>query len=113
MQHILWPEFDSKNVNIIETHKALMLEWLQTIYDSIEQGDIALSECAFAFISERLLFEENRMQWDTVLRELLTDDNCYPLAYSKQYGKRLFKFDNQWKQTPVHAVYNHSSIFPS
>lgn len=107
MYHVIWPQFTLDELIMADAHKTLILDWLNEIYENVENGDIALSECIFAYISEQLVHHKNKMQWDAVLKELLTDEDGIPLAYSKQYGKRLFGFNEQWKQTPVHAVYNH------
>jgi len=37
------------------------------------------------------------------MEEYLEKDDL-PLAYSEEYGKKLFNF-NQWRQSPVHAIY--------
>ena len=81
-------------------------DWLTNIEEAIEHGSISSSECVQGLLSELLLYGEARYDWLSVERELLRDDAEYPMAYSKQYGRKLYKFDKQWRQMPVYAIYN-------
>ena len=107
MTPVLWPSFQPENLRPNHQYQNFLNDWLEKTCEKIEHGDIALSECVFAYLTERILFHTNKISWDSVLKELLTDESGYPLAYSKQYGKRLYEFDGQWKQTTVHAIYYH------
>lgn len=110
MDHILFPEFDPSAQHVVSAYRRYLEEWLGEMYEEIQNGDIALSQCVFAFLAEQLLYHENKLPWDTLLADYLTDENGNPLAYSEQYGSRLFGYTGQWKQTPIHAIYNHHWI---
>ena len=107
MYHILWPTFNDNELIIPPAYRSFLADWLVEIYECIDRGDIAISQCITAFIAEILILGRNDMMWDAVLNELLTDDDGNPLAYSEQYGKRLYKYGNQWRQTPIYAIYDH------
>jgi hypothetical protein len=39
------------------------------------------------------------------MKDLLTDIDGRPLAYSKNYGKRLYRFEEQYLQSTIHAIH--------
>ena len=57
-------------------------------------------------LAEILLYGKDKTDWLGILNAYLLDNTGNPLAYSEEYGKKLYKF-SQWKQIPVHAVHTH------
>lgn len=104
--YIFLPDKIEDNWYLAPELKAWLENWLITIEEQIEHGSISSSECIQGLLSELLLYGKDRYDWLSVERELLCDDTGNPMAYSGQYGKKLYKFDEQWKQMPVHAIYN-------
>lgn len=105
MNYIFLPEFEESNLIICDEYKDWINAWLYELNENIEKEMISSSECVQGLLCERLLNVRNT-DWLSVEQNLLRDENGKPLAYSEKYGKKLYKFDSQWKQTPVHAIYN-------
>lgn len=81
-----------------------MEAWLDDVLLNSENGIISSSECMVGVVSEEILFGRPKTDWMGIMREYLEMDGK-PLAYSKGFGERLYKFQ-QWMQDPVHAVYS-------
>lgn len=105
MDYIFLPEFQEQNLVICDEYKDWINCWLYELNENIEKEIISSSECVQGLICERLTGVES-IDWLNVEKSLLRDENGRPLAYSEKYGRQLYKFDSQWKQTPVHAIYN-------
>lgn len=104
--YIFLPDKIEDNCYLAPELKDWLKDWLITIEEQIEHGSISSSECIQGLLSELLLYGEDRYDWLSVERELLRDDAGNPMAYSKQYGEKLYRFDRQWRQMPVYAIYN-------
>lgn len=104
--HLLLPINNLENMKIIPIYKDWLERWYYKLEEDISSGDVAISDCYQGIISEALLYGKIKTDWIGILEEYLTSDQM-PLAYSEAYGKRLYKFDNQWKQSPIHAIYAH------
>lgn len=104
-RHLLIAPINLESVELPNEYRDWLKQWLQAREQEIEDGNIASSLCLQAFIIERLLNGTPQRDWQGVFDLYLTDEEGKPLAYSEKYGLRLFRFTDQWKQTPVHAVY--------
>ncbi|MNW41181.1 hypothetical protein D3C74_183110 [compost metagenome] len=107
LNHLLLPDINIQSIKLLPEHEEWLKTWLFEVEQDIENGDTASSICLQGIISELVLYKEIRTDWLGILKEYLTDENGNPIAYSRKFGERLFKFDGQWLQTPVHAVYTH------
>lgn len=88
---------------MLPEHEAWLTSWLEELETNIEAGDIAASLCLQGAISEIALHGSLNTDWLGVMDEFLMRDGK-PIAYSEQYGKRLYQFA-QWIQTEVHAIH--------
>jgi hypothetical protein len=88
---------------LLPEHRAWLESWQQTIEPEIEQGDLAASTCLQGVLSELLLNGRVVTDWIGIMDAYLTHDGK-PLAYSEQYGKRLYQFAS-WVQNEVHAIH--------
>lgn len=105
MNYIFLPEFEEPDLIVRDEYKEWIDEWLYDLNENIEKGIISSSECVQGLLCERITNAKN-IDWLDVEQSLLRDENGNPLAYSEKYGKKLYQFDSQWKQMPVHAIYN-------
>ena len=103
-EHILLPHVKLKEIQLVQAHQEWLLRWLSTAETVIEDGDVSASLCLQGILSELAIYGTPKTDWLGVVSTYLTDDNGTPLAYSEQYGKRLYRF-NFWLQSPVHAVH--------
>ena len=72
MEHIFWPALKMERMPLLlESYREEVTRRLQILYDNIEHGEVALSECAAGILAEKLLRYEHPLQWDSVLKELL------------------------------------------
>ena len=97
------PTLDIDQVTLIPEHHDWLETWLKSVEPDIERGDVAASLCLQSAISERLLYGRIITDWIGIMEEYLTRDDK-PLAYSEQYGKRLYQFAF-WMQSEVHAIH--------
>ncbi|WCH47014.1 hypothetical protein [Lysinibacillus sp. OF-1] len=110
INHVLLPnlELDEK-FQLPKEYKVFLNKYLENLYFEIASDSIAMSEAVNGIIAELLLYKELRVDWYEIVNELL-EYNETPIAYSENYGKKLFGFDSQWLQTDVHCIYNHRFI---
>jgi hypothetical protein len=90
-------------ITLLPEHETWLAAWLQELETNIEAGDIAASLCLQGAISEIALHGSVQTDWLGIMNEHLIRDGK-PIAYSEQYGKRLYQFP-QWIQTEVHAIH--------
>jgi hypothetical protein len=88
---------------VLDEHAAWLTGWLKEIEPNVEGGSVAASLCLQGAIGEMTLYGETQTDWVGVMDEFLVRENR-PLAYSEEFGKRLYKFAF-WEQTEVHAVH--------
>jgi len=104
-EHVFLPDLDLCTIELCQAHREWLEHWLKEIERDIEDGDVASSLCLQSVMVEMILYNELRYDWRAIFEHYLTDEAGNPLAYSERYSKRLYEFDNQWRQTPVHAVH--------
>jgi hypothetical protein len=102
-EHIFLPTLELTEVTLLPEHEAWLHAWLQEIEPEIETGDVAASNCLQGAISELVLRRRIVTDWIGVMDEFLVRDGK-PIAYSEQYGKRLYEFAF-WVQSEVHAIH--------
>jgi hypothetical protein len=102
-EHVFLPSQQIRQVVLLPEHRAWLEEWLRSIESDIEQGDVAASICLQGVICEMILHGQVITDWIGVMEAYLTRDGR-PLAYSEQYGKRLYTF-SFWVQCEVHAIH--------
>lgn len=105
MKNIFLPDIDLSSLMICDEYKDWLEKWLFELIENIEKEVISSSECIQGLLCEQLLGISN-MDWLQVEQTLLRDEDDKPLAYSVEFGKKLYKFDSQWKQMPIYAIYN-------
>lgn len=103
IEHALIPETLFAPSNLCGEHKDWIKNWLDELDKEISNDILSSSNCIAGFISECVIHGSPRTDWLGLMKDLL-EENGVPLAYSEEFGKKLYKF-NQWKQTPVHAIY--------
>jgi hypothetical protein len=105
MKYIFLPEIDFSSLVVCDIYKDWLEKWLFELNENIEKGVISSSECVQGLLCEQILGESN-IDWSQVEQSLLRDEDGKPLAYSEGFGRKLYKFDAQWKQMTVYAIYN-------
>ena len=105
-KHIFLPLTDLTSVTLQGKHHTWLTNWETEVWEGIENGDTAISECLLGALNEILQKRKIESDWPGILEGYLTDSDGSPLAYSEPYGGRLFKY-NQWKQTTVFAIHAH------
>lgn len=106
--HIFLPTLDLEGLPLLDEHAAWLTNWLKEIESNVEGGSVAASLCLQGAIGETILYGETQTDWVGVMDEFLVRENR-PLAYSEEFGKRLYKFAF-WEQTEVHAVHARRSV---
>lgn len=102
--HILIPNVQLRPGFLAPLHETYLRRWREEVIQRADAGDIAASECLQATFIDLLLYGKPRHDWLSIMEEHLTE-NGEPLAYSLAYGKRLHKFDAQYRQSTIHAIH--------
>lgn len=103
IDNLLFPT-DTFEVGLCAEHRAWVETWLDNVLSNSENGIVSSSECMAGAVSELALFGRLKTDWTGIMGEYLETDGM-PMAYSKRFGERLYKFP-QWEQSPVHAIYS-------
>lgn len=102
--HIFMPEVLLQKGLIHPAYEQYLKEWREAVINQAEAGEVAASTCQQATFVDLVLFGQQRHDWLSIMDDLLMD-NGRPLAYSKEFAKRLYKFDNQYLQSTIHAIH--------
>jgi len=80
-------------------------DWREQVIIDADDGVTSASTCLQAVLID-LVFE-GRLQhdWLSIMSDLLTNTEGNPIAYSKNYGKQLYKFEEQYLQSTIHAIH--------
>lgn len=105
--HLLLPGIDLELVDPREEYRSWLIQWMETVTEELNQDSASSSMCLQGAIAELVLFKRLKTDWRGILDDLLTDEQGNPLAYSEVFGRKLYGFRGQWRQTPVHAVHAH------
>lgn len=103
-QHLFFPEINLFNCEIHPAYMLFLKEWREEAIARADKGDTAASICHQASLIDLVLFGKPKHAWNEIMSEHLMD-NGLPISYSKEFGKRLHKFGNQYLQTTVHAIH--------
>ena len=104
LEHIFLPHVKLQEIQLTQPHHEWLLKWISATESEIENGDVSASLCLQGILSELAVYGTPKTDWLGVIKEYLMDEEGTPIAYSEQYGKRLYRF-NFWFQSPVHAVH--------
>ena len=104
IEHIFLPHVKLQEMQLTHAHQEWLLKWLSTTESEIEDGDVSASLCLQGILGELAVYGTLKTDWLGVVEEYLMNEDGIPIAYSEQYGKRLYRF-NFWLQSPVHAVH--------
>lgn len=103
-EHIFLPGIALQQGFVHPDHKQYLRTWCEEAIQRAENGDIAASICHQATLIDLVLYGKPRHDWLGIMDEFLMD-NGTPLAYSEAFGKRLHKYDNQYRQSTIHAIH--------
>jgi hypothetical protein len=84
--------------------ESYLKQWLECAISRANAGDTAASICHQAVIIDLIVNGNLRYDWLSVMQNLLTDNDS-PTAYSKGFGKQLYKFDKQILQSTIHSIH--------
>lgn len=104
IRNITIPLDDFKDFELHPEHNAWLKKYLNLIYDNIELGLVSSSICLQGILSEICINGHPMNQWIDIMDDYLID-NDEILAYSHDYGNLLYKFESQWRQSPIYAIY--------
>lgn len=103
-KHIFMPGVSLQQGFVHPTHEVYLKEWREEVIRRAENGDVAASICHQATLIDLVLFGKTRHDWLGIMDEFLVDGGI-PMEYSEAFGKRLHKFDNQYRQSTIHAIH--------
>jgi hypothetical protein len=105
-EHLFVPAVRLKKGFVSPVHERYLKDWRESALRQADVGDTAASVCHQATMIDLVLEGKPSRAWSEIMEALLTDKVGNPLAYSEAYGRRLYKFDNQYLQTTVHAIHS-------
>ena len=100
------PYYKINQQTICQEYETWLKNWLNKIENGIENNSIASSECIQGILTEQILYGRTKTDWIHIKNELLRDENGRSISYSKEFSKKLWHFENQWKQNNVNSVFN-------
>jgi hypothetical protein len=103
-QHLLLPGLSLEKRVLHPAYEHYLREWREEAIQRAENDDVAASICHQASLVDLVLFGKVLHDWVGIMDEFLMDDGS-PLAYSETFGKRLHKFEHQYRQSTVHAIH--------
>ena len=80
-------------------------DWREQIIIDADDGIVSASACLQAVFIDLVLEGRIQHDWLSVMSDLLTDKEDKPIAYSRNYSKRLYKFEEQYLQSTIHAIH--------
>jgi hypothetical protein len=89
---------------IHQAHDQYLRDWREDAIRRADDGDVAASVCLQATFIDLALFGKPRHDWLGIMDEFLTADGL-PLAYSEAFGRRLYKFGGQYRQSTIQAIH--------
>lgn len=105
MKHIILPDISLKNGLICSVYQEYLEGWLNEVREDFEKGVVAASRCLQGAFIEQAFHDRFLTDWLGIFDEFLTDDNAVPLSYSEAFGKKLYKYEQQYKQSPIHSIH--------
>jgi hypothetical protein len=104
-QHLFLPGIAIEPGLISQQYNDWLGAWLAEVLSRAEAGDIAMSECLAGAFLELALNGRLTTDWTGVIAAWLTEEHRLPIAYSEQFGHRLYGFDAQYKQVTVQSIH--------
>lgn len=105
-KYLIFPGRLDGDLNLLPEWRNWIENWLYDLNERVERGCISSTECVQGALCEIALHGGTASDWLSVERKLLRDEECRPMAYSHNYGRRLSHFEGQWRQMTVYAIYN-------
>jgi hypothetical protein len=102
--HLLLPGVTIKAGFSHPVFERYLRQWREQAITDADNGVISASICLQGVFIELILNGELQHDWLSIMSDLLTDAER-PIAYSRDYGKQLYKFDEQYLQSTVHAIH--------
>lgn len=103
-KHLFYPFLDFNGHILTDDYSRWLSSKLDEYNEKIEQGDISSSMCLQGVFIELLLNRRPIHDWIEIMDNYLLTEDDIPIAYSENFGKRLFNF-NFWNQSPIHAIH--------
>ena len=105
VSHIFLPELNLQPGHMIPDHQLYLSGWHEEAVQKAEDGDVSASMCLQGALIELVQFGHLTQDWIGIFDEYLTDANRTPIAYSEKFGRRLFGFESQAKQSTILAIH--------
>lgn len=106
VEHIFFPNANLLEISISPTYEEWLFGWLCDTEQAIEDGVVSSSLCLQVALAEVLFYGEFQTDWRGIFNSYLKDDSGRPLAYSENFGEKLYKFSH-WNQVSMHAIHTH------
>lgn len=105
MKHLFLHGIDFNQIELNPVHEEWLIDWLKAQENDIDCGCVSSSICLIGLIAEILVKGKPEWDWLNIVRNYLTNSEDLPIAYSESFGRKLYKFEQQWQQTTIHAIH--------
>jgi len=102
--HVFIPEVQIIKGNFFPVYEQYLKDWRINAIRMAEDGKVSASICLQATLIDLLIDGKINHDWKGIMDEHLAE-NGIPLSYSESYGKLLYKFTAQYKQSTIHAIH--------
>jgi len=104
-KHLLLPGVCLKNGFSHPAFNRYLRDWREQTINNANDGIVSASACLQAVFVDLVLEGKIQHDWLSVMSDLLTNTEGNPIAYSRNYGKQLYKFEEQYLQSTIHAIH--------
>lgn len=100
------PYYGNLKLDVCPEYELWLERWINELRQRIQTDCVASSECIQGILTEQILYGRLRTDWLNIKNELLRDEEGKSISYSGEFGRRLWHFENQWKQNNVNSIFN-------
>ena len=104
INYIFIPNVHFEKGSFFPIYEQYLKDWRSNAISFAEDGKVSASMCIQATLIDLIIEGKLSHDWLGIMDEFLTE-NGWPLAYSENYGKLLYKYTAQFKQTTVHSIH--------
>jgi hypothetical protein len=102
--HLMLPGVPLESGFLHPAYEQYIKEWREAAIQRADAGDVSASVCHQATLIDLVLYGTTRHGWLEIMDEFLIE-NGKPIAYSRAYGERLYKYGRQYLQSTVHSIH--------
>jgi hypothetical protein len=102
--HMMLPGVPLEPGFLYPAYEQYLKEWREVAIQRADAGDVSASVCHQATLIDLILYGTTPHVWLEIMDEFLIE-NDKPIAYSRAFGERLYKYGRQYLQSTIHSIH--------